>query len=458
MAGQTHVTVGIVGGGPAGLTLARMLELCGISYTLLEAYSDFAPNSGASLGLNYSGLRILDQIGFIEEFDKYETPHRWWEHRDSQGHLQASFAIQSEYRARIVTLSFEISFGYNLFFMERQKVLEILYDGIEDKSRLHPSTRVVAVRSSEKNAIIVIENGDEISCDFIAGADGVRSIVRHEIESRSFRDERRFPAFDYSTRWSCVYGISSPMAGIGPGRAFTVYSQDASVMVFTGRDDACYWFIFGDLKRAIDYNSPEEFTETDKMEIAAKVADYIVTDGLRFGDIFVQRRTAIMMALEEGVADSFFSGRMFILGDAAHKMVPQGGWGVNQAFESAAVFINYLRSLLANTTNGSITPPKISLSDVEACLQKYATRRQERAAAMVRMASDLCRFQLKVGADSKERWDALGKMSNGMNLKMLLKIFMQADKLEDWHFGSERVARYAEFAEKLRRKEAGANI
>lgn len=71
--------------------------------------------------------------------------------------------------------------------MARQKVLEVLYEGIEDKSKLTASKRVVAIRSTEDCAVMVSEDGSEISCDFIAGADGVRSLVRREIESRSQR-------------------------------------------------------------------------------------------------------------------------------------------------------------------------------------------------------------------------------------------------------------------------------
>ena len=46
---------------------------------------------------------------------------------------------------------------------------------------------MVAIRSTERSAVMVGEDGSEISCDFLAGADGVRSLVRREIESRSQR-------------------------------------------------------------------------------------------------------------------------------------------------------------------------------------------------------------------------------------------------------------------------------
>jgi FAD dependent monooxygenase len=84
------VTVGIVGGGIAGLALARMLELSGISYCLWEAYREFAPHTGASVGLMPNGLRILDQLGMIDEFNEYNVKRGEWEHRDGNGNLGTS--------------------------------------------------------------------------------------------------------------------------------------------------------------------------------------------------------------------------------------------------------------------------------------------------------------------------------------------------------------------------------
>jgi FAD dependent monooxygenase len=66
--------------------------------------------------------------------------------------------------------------------MERQRVLQILYESIEDKTRLHSSKRVVSVVQTDREAVIVSEDGSKLGCDFVAGADGVRSVIRREIE------------------------------------------------------------------------------------------------------------------------------------------------------------------------------------------------------------------------------------------------------------------------------------
>ncbi|OKP14555.1 hypothetical protein PENSUB_13907 [Penicillium subrubescens] len=170
---RDHVTVGIVGGGIAGLALARMLELSGISYCLWEAYREFATHTGASVGLMPNGLRILDQLGMIHKFNEYNVKRGDWEHRDANGVLRTSHNPGAIFEEKI---------GYGGIFMERQRVLQILYESIEDKTRLHSSKRVVCVVQTGHEAVIVSEDGSELGCDYVAGADGVRSVIRHEIE------------------------------------------------------------------------------------------------------------------------------------------------------------------------------------------------------------------------------------------------------------------------------------
>lgn len=67
MSSHREFKVLIVGGSVAGLSLANMLEKRGISFTILEAYPEIAPQVGASIGLLPNGIRILDQLGVWEK-------------------------------------------------------------------------------------------------------------------------------------------------------------------------------------------------------------------------------------------------------------------------------------------------------------------------------------------------------------------------------------------------------
>lgn len=97
MSSETQVSVAIIGGGVAGLTLANICEQSGISYVLWESQDRIAPPVGASIGLMPNGLRILDQIGVIDAIEEYRIPHDSWEHRDADGTLYSSVTAMRKF-------------------------------------------------------------------------------------------------------------------------------------------------------------------------------------------------------------------------------------------------------------------------------------------------------------------------------------------------------------------------
>lgn len=73
--------------------------------------------------------------------------------------------------------------GYCGFVLERKKFLKILYDHINDKSPIHTNKTVASVQCLEDRAIVTARDGSCFTCDLVAGADGVYSVVRKEINS-----------------------------------------------------------------------------------------------------------------------------------------------------------------------------------------------------------------------------------------------------------------------------------
>ena len=95
-----HYQVAIVGGGIAGLTLALAFERLGISFILLEAHESIAPDKGASVGLLPNGLRILDQLGVLEDIEKQSSPLKTFYHVTDNGEIIAANGAMSHYRSK----------------------------------------------------------------------------------------------------------------------------------------------------------------------------------------------------------------------------------------------------------------------------------------------------------------------------------------------------------------------
>ncbi|CAM3794795.1 NAD(P)/FAD-dependent oxidoreductase [Mucilaginibacter galii] len=68
--------VAIIGGGPGGLTLARLLQQTGVNVKVYERDADqYFRQQGATLDLHYeSGLKALRACGLMDEFEKHYRP------------------------------------------------------------------------------------------------------------------------------------------------------------------------------------------------------------------------------------------------------------------------------------------------------------------------------------------------------------------------------------------------
>lgn len=69
--------------------------------------------------------------------------------------------------------------------MARQDVLQLLFDSLEDKTRVYTSKRVTSIQDLGDSALVEASDGSSFTCDFVAGADGVRSIVREFIHAKT---------------------------------------------------------------------------------------------------------------------------------------------------------------------------------------------------------------------------------------------------------------------------------
>lgn len=67
MPGKKAFKVVIVGAGITGLALANMLEALGIDFVVLEGYKEIAPFIGASIVVQGTLARLLDQLGCWED-------------------------------------------------------------------------------------------------------------------------------------------------------------------------------------------------------------------------------------------------------------------------------------------------------------------------------------------------------------------------------------------------------
>lgn len=68
-----------------------------------------------------------------------------------------------------------------MIFLDRQAVLQVLYDNINHKTRVRTSQKVVSVQHKDEGVVVKTSDGNSYEGDLVIGADGIHSVVRTEM-------------------------------------------------------------------------------------------------------------------------------------------------------------------------------------------------------------------------------------------------------------------------------------
>lgn len=162
-------TIAIVGGGPCGLTLARLLECKGIDYMVYERDESKTSNrAGGSLDIHpETGQRALRECGLYDKFQKYAR------------YEDTLFSLADKHGTKV----FQIGEGHDAPEIDRRQLRELLLQSIPD-DRIqwgHVLQKVSQETNGEGQSrpVLYFSNGVVISgCELVVGADGAWSKVR----------------------------------------------------------------------------------------------------------------------------------------------------------------------------------------------------------------------------------------------------------------------------------------
>ncbi|KAL2839755.1 hypothetical protein BJY01DRAFT_237006 [Aspergillus pseudoustus] len=374
----------IVGGSIAGLTLAHSLRGYNIDYVVLEAYNDIAPQIGASIGLAPSGCGILDQLGMIDDvLHEIEPLGRF------QYYTDAGNKIFEDKGATVI----HERHGYPLSFLDRHKVLEILYDHLgKDQSRVFLNKKVTHVEDVSGGVVVRCKDGSQWTGDMVVGADGIHSTIRTEIWNRlekehhlrnSITRERK----EMLARYSCIFGISADMNKLVAGHGYRTFGKGFTTVIMVGKNHRTFWFLFAKMDRTYTMENLPRFTAEDRETHAAQYFHVSISPDVSFGDLYEKADRKTYVPLEEAFYEHWVAERLVCIGDSAHKMTPNMGQGGNCAIESAASLANCLKRFV------DLPRPSYSTGDLHHALSAWSTARQPRARKICRAANKMTRVE-----------------------------------------------------------------
>ncbi|KAI0469315.1 FAD/NAD(P)-binding domain-containing protein [Xylaria cf. heliscus] len=364
----------IVGGGVAGLTLANMVEKFGLDYVLLEANDKIDPPTGAAIGLMPNGSFILDQLGCYNAIRAAAQ-----DAEIESSHIRASNGK-----------SLCCSHGYPMLFFDRQCFLKLLYDQLEHKDCIYLRSRVSRIEVADGSASVTTKDGSSHTGDIVIGADGIHSIVRQEM--RRIADISDPTYFDSGEEdkvvcyYQCSFGIAKHVDGWPESEQGFTTGHGQSFLVVSGPGGRCYWFLFVKLPHVRYGKDIPRYSEVDEAQFVQQHMHLKIRQNLTFGQVYAKRIRSALTPLHEIVYKKWFFGRIFVMGDSAHKPNPIGGMGANAAIETAAEFMNYLLDLRAERQTGL---EDLASDEIRAMFSRVQDARSERAAFTVASSHQL---------------------------------------------------------------------
>ncbi|KAK4445725.1 hypothetical protein QBC34DRAFT_441370 [Podospora aff. communis PSN243] len=373
----------IAGGGVAGLVLANALERGGVDYVLLERRSEIAPVSGASICMVPNGCRILDQLGFYEPFFDSTVPVNEVFDRDKNGN---PLAPGSDF-AQLQTART----GYQLSFGDRRALLQIMYDGLKDKSKVLLNKKLIEVDNSDDGVTVTCEDGTLYTGDILLGADGVYSKTREavwDLAAKQRPDAVRKDRQSLTAEYQCLFGTCMMADGMKIGDGEYGYDHGRSSLVVCCKEGRTYYFIFQKMDKTYHATGFPRYSKEETEEFAKAHFDVKIRPNVTFEALWKNTIAANLVVLEEGTFDIWTHGRIALVGDSIHKMTPNIGYGGNTAIESAAALASAIKDLVDEADGGHPTKSRI-----KARFLAYQKARKERTNQMVAVSADVTRIQ-----------------------------------------------------------------
>ena len=313
----TRTTVGIVGGGPAGLMLSHLLARSGIDSVVIDNRTHRKIEETVRAGiLERDSVRLLVDSGVSDrvlleghEHEGIELRFSGVGHRiDFKGLVGASVWLYPQTEVFLDLAAARRRDGGDVRF------------GVRD-------TRVVGVRTSHPAMLFTDAEGmaHQVRCDYLVGADGSHSMCRHEIPETQRRQFSR----EYPFAW---FGILVEAPRSAPELVYC--NSERGFALISQRTDTMQRMYF-QCDPAEDVDAWDEARIWE--ELQARLAG---EDGFSLKEGPVIDKS--VLPFRSFVCEPMRYGSMLLAGDAAHTVPPTGAKGLNLALADVRVLAEVL--------------------------------------------------------------------------------------------------------------------
>lgn len=339
--------IGIIGAGISGLTLAHVLEKLNISYQLFEGHHQLSKqNHGMTLAHN--GCQIFQVLKLSELLNEQGQKISSQEYTDERFKTLLKFDLNK----------FDLELKSSMYGIHQTELLQSLLDKLPAE-KIHFSHKVVNISQRLDKTLVRFENDVSQDFDLVVGADGVHSTIRKLI----------FPylTMDYTGQTSWRFVIDHHFYQAPRDQYLEVWGKGNRFGIMGIGKGRWSWFVMANSLPGQTENH-EELRQSLLQLFSSfhpsitKLIQHSPFNQMTKQDLF-----------ELPLLDQWGSGRVILIGDAAHVMPPSLAQGGNQGIEDAW----FLGESLVRSKN------------IEAALKTFVQERRKRIQLVLTVASML---------------------------------------------------------------------
>lgn len=340
----------VIGAGIGGLACASALARRCIAVTVLEKAPEIK-EVGAGLQISPNGLAVLRALGLEEALIRSRA-------------VQAAAVVLADYKdgATVARLELALLRDQRYFFVHRHDLIGVLADAARQNGVTVALNSEVRDISPGDTPSVTLSSGDRLQADMVICADGINSVGRVVISAGS---QARFTG---QVAWRATVPADAPAfeacVTMAPGRHMVSYPlRGGTLMNIVAVQERTAW-------------AAEGWHQIDDPEnLRAAFADF----GGPAAELLQRvQHVGLWGLFRHPVAETWITGNVALLGDAAHPTLPFLAQGANLALEDAWV-------LAACLSDGTAA-------------QRYQHLRKARAEKVIEAASrNAWKYHLKEG-------------------------------------------------------------